>query len=79
MATHVLPERESKQLEFKFKLPYFKSLVKTSVAFANGVGGRIIIGVDDKTRKVLVKKIRKIMLTKTGQRRSLPPPMLDFQ
>jgi predicted HTH transcriptional regulator len=53
MTFHSFPERESKQLEFKSKLPDFRKLIKTCVAFANGVGGRIIIGVDDKTRKVL--------------------------
>lgn len=46
-------ERESKSLEFKSKLPNFDKLVKTCVAFANGIGGRIIIGVDDKTREVV--------------------------
>lgn len=46
-------ERESKTIEFKSQLPPFYSLVKTCVAFANGIGGKIIIGVDDKTHKVL--------------------------
>lgn len=46
-------ERESKSLEFKSKLPQFNQLVKTCVAFANGIGGKIIIGVDDKTHEVV--------------------------
>ncbi len=46
-------ERESKTLEFKSALPNFSSLIKTCIAFANGVGGRIIIGVDDMTKKLL--------------------------
>ena len=46
-------ERESKTLEFKAQLPQFYSLVKTCVAFANGVGGKIIIGIDDKTHEVI--------------------------
>lgn len=50
---YVYPERESKQLEFKSQLPKFYDLVKTCVAFANGVGGMIIVGVDDKTREVI--------------------------
>ncbi|MFW9878444.1 MAG: ATP-binding protein [Candidatus Thorarchaeota archaeon] len=45
-------ERESKILEFKSFLPKFESLIKTCIAFANGVGGRIVIGVEDKTRKI---------------------------
>ncbi len=46
-------ERESKLLEFKSKLPQFHQLVKTCVAFSNGSGGKIIIGVDDKTHEVI--------------------------
>ena len=45
-------ERESKTLEFKSKLPIFSNLIKTCVAFANGFGGKIIIGIDDKTRRL---------------------------
>ncbi len=47
------PERESKTLEFKSKLPQFNALVKTCVGFANGFGGKIVIGIDDKTRKII--------------------------
>ena len=50
---YIYPERESKSLEFKSKLPAFQNLVKTCVAFANGTGGKIIIGVDDKTRELI--------------------------
>lgn len=50
---YIYPERESKDLEFKLKLPKFDNLVKTCVAFANGTGGKIIIGVDDKSRKII--------------------------
>ena len=41
------PERESRTLECKSTLPVFKKLLKTCVAFANGYGGRLVIGVDD--------------------------------
>jgi len=47
------PERESKSLEFKVKLPKFQSLIKTCIAFANGSGGNIIIGIEDDTRKII--------------------------
>lgn len=48
----IYPERESKHLEFKSELPSFNVLIKTCVAFANGIGGEIIIGIEDGTRKV---------------------------
>src|SRR5690348_11951419 len=50
---YIFPDRESKVLEFKSKLPNFSNLIKTCVAFANGVGGKIVIGVDDKSREIL--------------------------
>lgn len=50
---HIYPERESKILEFKAQLPHWIHLVKTCVAFANGVGGKIIIGVEDATRRII--------------------------
>ena len=45
---------ESKNVEFKVQRPD-KSMkyMKTVVAFANGKGGRIIFGIDDKTREVV--------------------------
>lgn len=45
----IYPERESKSLELKSQLPSFKEVIKTCVAFANGVGGELIIGIDDGT------------------------------
>ncbi len=51
--SYTYPERESKSLEFKSKLPAFPGLIKTCIAFANATGGKIIIGIDDKTRKVI--------------------------
>ena len=51
--TDIYPDRESKSLEFKSRLVNFNSLIKTCVAFSNGVGGKIIIGVEDKTRKII--------------------------
>jgi len=50
---YIYPERESKALEFKSQLPKFINLIKTCVAFANGAGGQIIIGIDDKSRGVI--------------------------
>jgi len=50
---YVYPERESKTLEFKSELPVFLKLIKTCVAFANGVGGQLVIGVEDQTRIIV--------------------------
>ncbi|NLA96335.1 MAG: AAA family ATPase, partial [Clostridiaceae bacterium] len=44
---------EGKTLEFKQDLSSPRNLLKTLVAFANTAGGRVIIGVQDKTRKVI--------------------------
>ena len=45
---------ESKNIEFKFQRPKDSiKYMKTVVAFANGEGGRIIFGVDDKTFEVV--------------------------
>ncbi len=49
----IYPEFESRNLEFKSKLPTFAQLIKTCVAFANGIGGKIIVGIEDKTRKII--------------------------
>ncbi len=49
----IYPERESRNLEFKSQLPNFHNLIKTCVAFANGTGGIIVIGVNDKTREII--------------------------
>jgi len=49
----IYPERESKTLEFKSLLPDFNKLIKTCIAFANGVGGQIVIGIEDKTRQII--------------------------
>ena len=53
LVQYYYPERESKSLEFKSKLPQLSQLVKTCAAFANGVGGKIIIGVDDNTHEII--------------------------
>ncbi len=44
-------ERESKTIELKSALPKFEALIKTCIAFANGVGGSIVIDVEDTTLK----------------------------
>lgn len=51
--TVIYADRESRTLEFKSKLPEFSKLIKTCIAFANGVGGQIIIGVEDETRELI--------------------------
>ncbi|MGM0611262.1 MAG: AlbA family DNA-binding domain-containing protein, partial [Thermodesulfobacteriota bacterium] len=49
----LLRSDEGKTLEFKQDLSSPRNMLKTLVAFANTAGGRIIIGVTDKTREPL--------------------------
>ena len=45
---------ESKNMEFKVQRPKdIRKYMESVVAFANGEGGRIIFGVDDKTHQVI--------------------------
>lgn len=53
MKAPIHPDRESKTLEFKSKVPDFNKLAKTCIAFANGSGGEIVIGVEDKTKSIV--------------------------
>lgn len=43
----IYSERESRTLELKLRLPKLSALVKTCVAFANELGGKLIIGIDE--------------------------------
>lgn len=45
-------ERESRSIEYKREMTELRKIAQTVVAFANGSGGRILIGVDDATRAV---------------------------
>ncbi len=49
----LLAAPEGKTLEFKQDLSSPRNLLRTLAAFANTAGGRVIIGVKDKTREVL--------------------------
>lgn len=49
---NILSLPEGRRLEFKSQVPTNSDLAKTVVAFANDAGGEIILGVDDKTKKV---------------------------
>jgi ATP-dependent DNA helicase RecG len=49
----IYTEKESKTLEFKVKVSEFKKLINTCVAFANGAGGEIIVGIEDKTLHII--------------------------
>ncbi|MFZ2654821.1 MAG: helix-turn-helix domain-containing protein [Victivallales bacterium] len=42
---------ESRILELKEKLPSSDAIAKTALAFSNGSGGKIILGINDKSRK----------------------------
>lgn len=46
-------ERESRTVEYKQEASNLRNIARTVVAFANGVGGEIMIGVEDKTRRLI--------------------------
>lgn len=53
MIETLLPQEEGKNLEFKENTSSLQPIVKTIIAFANTAGGIIVIGVKDKTKKVM--------------------------
>lgn len=54
MAQDMLFSGESKNIEYKVTVPdKSEKYMKTVVAFANGSGGRIVFGIDDKTLEVV--------------------------
>jgi predicted HTH transcriptional regulator len=77
------PEEESKYLEFKSRVSaksVWKSIAKECVAFANGAGGSVLIGVEDKTRRLrLVESLGSgISVMREEMRRAgLCPPEFD--
>jgi ATP-dependent DNA helicase RecG len=48
----ILRRQEGKTLEFKRDMSSPEGILRTAVAFANTSGGRIVIGVEDKTKRV---------------------------
>jgi len=44
---------ENRKLEFKRSLPPRAKWLKTIIAFTNGVGGKLILVVDDKSRDIV--------------------------
>ena len=53
MIEEILSRNEGKTLEFKQSLQSIQGILKTIIAFANTAGGMIVIGVEDKTKKVI--------------------------
>lgn len=49
----LLAHHEGKTLEFKESLQSLSGILKTIVAFANTAGGTIVLGVEDRTKKVV--------------------------
>ena len=49
----LLEQNEGKTLEFKENTKSLTGLIKTIIAFANTSGGNLVIGVQDKTKKVI--------------------------
>ena len=53
MIDQLLQAQEGKTLEFKENTKSLQKIVETIVAFVNTAGGTIIIGVEDKTKKIV--------------------------
>lgn len=54
----ILSKDEGKTIEFKEKFSSSRNLVRTAIAFANTAGGKIVIGIKDKTKDIIgVKNI----------------------
>ena len=54
MVEDTLFSSESKNIEYKVTLPdKSEKYMKTIVAFANTQGGKLIVGVDDKTHQIV--------------------------
>jgi predicted HTH transcriptional regulator len=54
MPRDILFSGESKNIEYKVTVPEkSEKYMKTVVAFANGIGGRIVFGIDDKTLEIV--------------------------
>ena len=54
MARDIMFSGESKNIEYKVTLPdKSEKYMKTIVAFANTQGGKLIVGIDDKTHQVV--------------------------
>ena len=53
MIEEILKSNEGKTLEFKENLRSIPGIVKTVIAFANTAGGIIVVGVEDKTKKIV--------------------------
>ena len=49
----LIAENESKILDFKESAQSLSGIIKTVVAFANTAGGTIVIGVEDRTKKIV--------------------------
>ena len=54
MAVYDYLNGENKNLEFKVAMPTkAEHYINTFVAFANGNGGKLIVGIDDKTKQIV--------------------------
>ena len=53
MIEKLLSQNEGKTLEFKENTRSFSSILKTIVAFANTSGGIVVLGVEDRTKKIV--------------------------
>ena len=68
MTIEDIKQGESEGLEFKREFPdKERKVLKTIVAFANGNGGNVVIGVDDETLKIALLAYQKQKNLRTVQ------------
>jgi predicted HTH transcriptional regulator len=53
MLEEILKQQEGKTLEFKENTRSLEKILHTVIAFSNTAGGRIVIGIEDKTLKIV--------------------------
>jgi ATP-dependent DNA helicase RecG len=53
MIEELLARSESKTLEFKENALSLSKIIQTVIAFANTAGGILVIGIQDKTKKII--------------------------
>jgi len=72
--TELLTQPEGKNLEFKRDLSSPDGLLRTIVAFANTAGGTLLVGVEDRTRKV--RGLKDVLLD-SAEIHSLPAQAIE--
>ena len=71
----LLQQPESKNLEFKVRIPDMRHIVSNLVAFANTNGGKLIIGIDENQRIVGIDNIEHASQVINKAANTVSPPL----